>query len=474
MKSGILIFFTFSLLFSFFEILAQDSTPVKKETKTTQKLVYKFNIKENIAPAIWRQTKQAFAAADSMNADLFLIHMNTYGGTVVDADSIRTRILNSKIPVVVFIDNNAASAGALISIACDRIYMRSGGSIGAATVVNQTGEKMPDKYQSYMRSTMRATAESHGRDTIISGQDNTYRWKRDPLIAEGMVDERVYIPGVKDTGKILTFTSMEAMKNGYCEGICENVEEVLKLNKMENARIVEYKPTIIEQFIGFMVSPIVSGILIMLILGGIYFEMQAPGIGFALLVAIVASVLYFSPLYLEGLAANWEIIIFVIGLILIALEIFVVPGFGITGISGIILAFSGLVLSLIRNVDFSFDQVNMDDLMVALVTVFIGTTVGIGLAIYLSQKMFTTRTGQFSHLSLHEVMSLKDGYLGVDPQLNYLKGKKGMAVTTLRPSGKINIEGKIYDALAEAGMIDKGTSIVVTKVEAAQLYVDMI
>ena len=325
-----------------------------------------------------------------------------------------------------------------------------------------------------MRSTMRATAESHGRDTVISGQDTTYRWKRDPMIAEGMVDERVYIPGVKDTGKILTFTSMEAMKNGYCEGICENVEEVLKLNKMENARIVEYKPTIIEQFIGFMVSPIISGILIMLILGGIYFEMQAPGIGFALLVSIVASVLYFSPLYLEGLAANWEIIIFVVGLILIALEIFVVPGFGITGIAGITLAFSGLVLSLIRNVDFSFDLVNVDDLMVALVTVFIGTIGGIGLAIYLSQKMFTTQTGQFSHLSLHEVMSLKDGYLGVDPELNYLKGMKGMAVTTLRPSGKINVEGKIYDALAEAGMIDKGTSIVVTKVEAAQLYVEII
>ncbi|HAH22414.1 MAG TPA: serine protease, partial [Prolixibacteraceae bacterium] len=438
-----------------------------------QKLVYKFNIKENIAPAVWRQTQQAFAAADSLRADLFLIHMNTYGGTVVDADSIRTRILNSKIPVVVFIDNNAASAGALISIACDRIYMRSGGSIGAATVVNQTGEKMPDKYQSYMRSTMRATAEAHGKDTIISGQDTTIKWRRDPLIAEGMVDERVYIPGVKDTGKILTFTPLEAMKNGYCEGICENVHEVLKLNKMDNALIVEYKPSVIERFIDFMVNPIVSGILIMLILGGIYFEMQAPGIGFALVVAVVAAVLYFSPLYLEGLAANWEILLFVVGIILIALEIFVVPGFGITGISGITLTFTGLVLSLLKNVGFSFDHVNMNDLLIALFTVFVGTFGGIGIAIYLSQKMFTAQTGQFAHLSLREVMSLKDGYLGVDPELLQLKGKKGIAVTTLRPSGKINIEGKNYDALAEAGMIEKGTSIVVTKVEAAQLYVEI-
>jgi len=468
MKSKTFISVIFCLFFIFSEAFAQEAKP------NTQKLVYKFDIKENIAPAIWRQTKQAFAEADSLKADLFLIHMNTYGGTVVDADSIRTRILNSKIPVVVFVDNNAASAGALISLACDRIYMRSGASIGAATVVNQTGQKMPDKYQSYMRSTMRSTAESHGKDTIISGQDTTYRWKRDPLIAEAMVDERVYIPGVIDSGKILTFTPAEAMKNGYCEGICESVDEVLKLNKMENARIVEYKPTKLELFIGFMVNPVVSGILIMLILGGIYFEMQAPGIGFPLGVAVVSAVLYFSPLYLEGLAANWEILMFIIGLILIALEIFVVPGFGITGISGITLAFSGLVLSLIKNVNFSFDEVNSNDLLIALGTVFIGAIGGIGLAIYLSQKLFTAETGRFAHMTLHEVLSKEDGYLGVDPKLLLLKGKNGVAITTLRPSGKINIDGQTYDAMAVSGMIDKGTNIVVTKVEAAQLYVEMV
>ncbi len=468
MRSISIVTLVFSLILNFSIGFAQDSK------KNSEKLVYKFNIKENIAPAIWRQTKQAFAEANRLKADLILIHMNTYGGTVVDADSIRTRILNSKIPVVVFVDNNAASAGALISLACDRIYMRTGASLGAATVVNQTGEKMPDKYQSYMRATMRATAESHGKDTIISGQDTTYRWKRDPLIAEAMVDERVYIKGVIDTGKILTFTPAEAMKNGYCEGICETVDQVLKMEKMQNARIVEYKPTALEKFIGFMVNPIVSGILIMLILGGIYFEMQSPGIGFPLGVAVLAAVLYFSPLYLEGLAANWEILMFIIGLILIALEIFVVPGFGITGISGITLTFSGLVLSLIKNVNFSFDEVKGNDLLIALGTVFIGTIAGIGLAIYLSQKMFTAETGRFSHMSLKEVMSLESGYLGVDPELLLLKGKNGVAVTTLRPSGKINIDGQSYDAMAVSGMIDKGTNIVVVRVEAAQLYVEIV
>jgi membrane-bound serine protease (ClpP class) len=113
-------------------------------------------------------------------------------------------------------------------------------------------------------------------------------------------------------------------------------------------------------------------------------------------------------------------------------------------------------------------------LLIALGTVFIGTIGGIGLAIYLSQKLFTAETGRFSHMSLHEVMSKEDGYLGVDPELLLLKGKNGVAITTLRPSGKITIDGQTYDAMAVSGMIDKGTNILVTKVEAAQLYVEMI
>ncbi|MCK4361462.1 MAG: S49 family peptidase, partial [Bacteroidales bacterium] len=121
-------------------------------------LVYKFDIKEEIAPPVLRKTQHAFKIARDTNADLILIHMNTYGGLLDAADSIRTIILQSKIPVYVFIDNNAASAGALISIACDSIYMRPGANIGAATVVSQTGEALPDKYQSYMRSMMRSTA----------------------------------------------------------------------------------------------------------------------------------------------------------------------------------------------------------------------------------------------------------------------------------------------------------------------------
>ena len=273
--------------------------------EVNKKKVFLLNIKSEITPATRRQVSQAFTEADSVKADVFLIHMNTYGGTVVDADSIRTRILQSKIPVYVFIDNNAASAGALISIACDGIYMRPGGSIGAATVVNQTGAAMPDKYQSYMRSTMRATAEAHGKDTTITASGDTIiDWFRDPKIAEAMVDERIFIEGVSDTGRVLTFTPSEAMENGFCEGTAENVNEVLQQIGIDDYELFEYEPTFIEKIIGFLVHPMLSGLLIMAIVGGIYFEMQSPGIGFPLGIAILAALLYFMPLYLEGLALN--------------------------------------------------------------------------------------------------------------------------------------------------------------------------
>jgi membrane-bound serine protease (ClpP class) len=469
MKSG----FILAIIFFFTSIIGTTQEPNNPESSTKKTLVYKFNIKEDIMPGTWRQTKQAFAEAESLNADLILIHMNTYGGTVLDADSMRTKILNSPIPVYAFIDNNAASAGALISVACDSIYMRRGASIGAATVVNQTGQQMPDKYQSYMRSIMRSTAESHGGDTIISGQDTTFHWFRDPRIAEAMVDDRIYIEGIIDTGKVLTFTPTEAMKFGFCEGIAENVPEVLKQIGIEDYDLVEYKPTFLEKTIGFLVNPIVSGILIMAILGGIYFEMQTPGIGFPLVIAVIAAFGYFAPLYLEGLAANWEIIIFIVGLILIALEIFVIPGFGIAGLSGILLAFTGLVLSLIDNINFDFEGVHPEKILSALTTVVVALFGGFMLSVALSKRVFSADSGAFRNLSLHATQEKEDGYVGVD-NFKILVGKEGTAYTVLRPSGKVKIDGKIYDAVANLGMIDRGDMVIVVKAESAQLYVEKV
>lgn len=433
-------------------------------------LIFKIDLKKDIGSTTWLYIQKGFAEAADIKANAILIHMNTYGGEVVYADSIRTRILNSEIPVYVFVDNNAASAGALIAIACDKIYMRPGGSIGAATVVNETGAQMPDKYQSYMRATMRATAEAHGKDTIINGSDTTFNWKRDPLIAEAMVDDRTVIPGIIDSGKTLTFTALEAIKYNYCEGMANNVEEVIeKQLKVKDYELVVFEPTAWDNIKGFLMSSVLQGLLIMLIVGGIYFELQTPGIGFPLGVAITAAVLYFAPLYIDGLAANWEILIFIIGLVLVALELFVIPGFGVAGISGIILVISGLTLSLLNNVVFNFESVETGAIGKAFITVTGGITLSFALVIYLSSKIGTK--GIFRNVALVKTLDNESGYVGVLMDAKELIGQQGVASTVLRLSGKVQVDGKTYDAVSEDGFIEKGTLVEIIRYETGQVYV---
>ena len=453
------------------QVIAPDT--IDPDTVSGSKtLVYTFAIQDNIAAPTWRITQEALEEALSMKADVVILQLNTYGGEVSAADSIRTKLLNAPMPVHVFIDDNAASAGALIAIACDSIYMKPGGKIGAATVVNQTGEQVPDKYQSYMRATMRATAEAHGKDTIISGTDTLYTWHRDPAIAEAMVDPRLYVEGVSDTGQVLTFTASEAMANGYCEGMAASVEEVIATLGIEEYVLSSYTPTGMDKVIGFLINPLVSGVLIMIIIGGIYFELQSPGIGFALGASIVAALLYFAPLYLEGMAENWELILFIVGIILIMVEIFAIPGFGVAGVAGIIAVITGLTLSLVDNVVFEnpeFTGEGLGILMKSLSLVLVAVLMGIIFSLWATRKLLTTTA--FGNLSLSSEQRIEEGFIGVGTEQLGLIGEEGVAQTVLRPSGRVMIKDKLYDAVSEYGFIEKGEHIKVVRYETGQVYV---
>lgn len=440
-----------SILFLIISILVsgnlftQENQPVK---------VYKFDIKEEIGPPVWRTTKNAFKKAKELKSDLILIHMNTYGGLLDAADSIRTIILQSEIPVYVFIDNNAASAGALISIACDKIYMRSGANIGAATVVDQSGKPVPDKYQSYMRSLMRSTAEATGRD---------------PDIAQAMVDPKIYIENVSDTGSVLTFTTSEAIANNFCQAEVNNISDLLRLDGIDNYELTEHTLSFLDKLIGFLIKPYISGILIMLIIGGIYFELQSPGLGFPSAAAICAALLYFAPLYLEGLAENWEIILFVIGLLLVAIEIFAIPGFGVAGISGIILLVTGLTLSMVGNLRFDGEFINLNALVQAFFIVVTASFVSLIGSIWFSKIIFTSSI--FGHLALDATQKSDEGFTSSDDEYKSMINELGIAHTNLRPAGKIEIKGKIYDATAMTGFIEKELQVMVIKYETGQLFV---
>lgn len=413
-------------------------------------------IKSEIDPRMKRYVELALQHAEDTRADIVLIEMDTYGGGLLEAKDIVERILAFQKPVWVFINTDAASAGAFISIACDSIYMAKGGSIGAATVVYENGEKAMDKYQSHMRSVMRSTAEAN---------------KRDPRIAEGMVDDDLEIEGIKKKGQIITFSTSEAIKHGYCEGEVASIEEILKKNNIQHYDLDRFELSSVDSAIDFFLNPAISGILILIIIAGVYFEMQAPGIGFPGFAAVVALILYLVPYYLNGLAQNWEILAFFVGLLLIGLEVFVIPGFGVAGIAGIVVTIGSLVLIMINNHDFDFGFVAMNDIIFALAAAMGGLLGGTVLFFVGGAQLANTRF--YRRVALTDTQDSTKGYTSNFVQES-MKGKRGIAQTVLRPSGKVLIDEKMYDAYTRGEYIEKGTTIEVVEHETTSLKVKQV
>lgn len=427
--------------------------PFAAHSQTAKKKVLVMEIKAEIDPRMARYVKLALEHAERTKAEIIIVDMDTFGGALNDAKEIVDRLMDVKVPLWVFVNSDAASAGALISVACDSIYMAPGATIGAATVVNGTGEAAPDKYQSYMRSIMRSTAEENGRD---------------PRIAEGMVDENIVIDSLKQAGKVITFTTSEAIENGYCEAKVESIEEILRRNKIESYELETFELGASEKIIAVFLNPFISGILILVIIGGIYFELQTPGVGFPLIAAITALVLYLVPYYLNGLAEYWEIIALFVGVILIIAEVFIIPGFGVAGIAGISLTVVSLVLIMLNNDFFNFEFVPLGDIIVASFATIGGLAGGILLLFFGGAKLSQTKA--FQRIALGDTQEVKDGY-SVNTFNANLLGQKGKAFTILRPSGKVIIDEQIYDAFTRGDFIEKGESIEVIGTEGVTLKV---
>jgi len=442
------------LLYIAFTILSVTSSSWAQSAKPAKTKVMVMDIKDEIDPRMLRYVKLALENAEKIKADYVIVDMDTYGGVLTDAKEIVDLIMDFKKPIWVFINSDAASAGALISIACDSIYMSPGATIGAATVVEGAGGKAaPDKYQAYMRGIMRSTAEKNGRD---------------PRIAEGMVDERIVIDSIKQEGRVITFTTKEALKYGFCEAQLESIPEILKRNKIENYDLETFQLGAIEKIIAFVINPFISGILILVILGGIYFELQTPGVGFPLFAALTALVLYLVPYYLNGLAEYWEIIALFVGILLLMAEIFVIPGFGVAGIAGITLTVVSMILIMLNNDFFNFELVPIGDIMKATFAALGGISGGILLLFFGGAKL--TETKAFQRLALTDTQQSSKGF-SVNTSNPTMLGKTGTAHTVLRPSGKVFIDEQVYDAFTRGEYVEKGDAIEVIGTEGVTLRV---
>ena len=437
MKKNRLLLFVF-ILFIGFQAAAQK--------------VYVIKIREEIAPQMSHFVELGLEAATMDSADYIVIDMDTYGGALTDADLIRTALLEYPKPVYVYINKNAASAGALISIACDSIYMDRGSNIGSATVVDGEGKPAPDKYQSYMRAMMRSTAETNHRK---------------PEIAESMVGTVVGTDSIT-VGKVTAFTTSEAIANGYCEAEVHSLEELYKRLHLEKATIVTFKLDTTNEIVNFFMNPALRGLLLLLIIGGIYFELQTPGVGFPLIAAMVGVVLYFVPSYLNGLAENWEILIFFVGAVLLILEIAVIPGFGVFGLAGLTLMVASLILVALNNNAFDFTFVPEGDIYITSGTVLFAFTAGIVL-VFVEGNQFM-KSAVFNKISLQETFAASDGFTS-NFNTESLIGKKGTSYSVLRPSGKVMIDGTIYDAYSRGEFIEEKKTIEVIEQVGGSLKV---
>ena len=415
-------------------------------------VIYRIRLDSDIDKSAQRLITLGLEKADKAGADFVMIDLDTYGGAVDAADSIRSAILRYDKPVAAYVNMQAASAGALISIACDSIYMKTGSSIGAATVVDQTGNVMPDKYQSFMRGMMRSTAQATGRD---------------PHIAESMTD----------TANVLSMTPTEAIAVGYCEGIYETVDEVAQAMAGDKEFVVksmEDDMTFLDRLIQLLLNPLLQSIFMMMIIGGIFVEIRTPGIGLPLVTAIIGALLYFAPGYLGHLVSYWEILLFVAGLILIGIEIFVLPGFGVAGITGIVAVVLSLAFAMVDNIElFNWDgTLNLQPIIQPLGIVIISAAAAVFGSVWLVKKLYATRS--FDHIALRQEMKAEDGFTGVVSGLDSLVGETVTVFTDMRPGGKVKTaDGRILEAtLKFGGFASKGETLKVLSAEQGRLYCD--
>jgi membrane-bound serine protease (ClpP class) len=404
------------------------------------------------------------AIEEAKDAQLIVLSVDTFGGRVDAAVTIRDAILATKIPTVAYVNRRAISAGALISLAADHLVFAPGGSMGAATPIQVQGgqaQAVGEKMVSYMRSEMRATAEANGRSGAL---------------AEAMVDADVEIKDVIQKGKLLTLTTEKARKLGMANDVVDTMDELLKKFGLEKARRQKAEVNWAEKISRFLTDPVVSGLLMSIGMLGIFLELYSPGFGITGIIGLAGLLLFFGGHMFAQLAGWEEMALFLVGILALGIEVFVIPGFGVAGVIGIALIAIGLMLSMTGlPLMTSWDTGILEDVGVTVMAALFVTGIGsliiirflpgspMGRWLVLETTLGGTTDGALPDADqAWEVASDdKRGYVGMT----------GYATTDLRPSGKMQIDDEVIDVVSRDAWINRGTPIRVTEVEGIRIVV---
>lgn len=411
--------------------------------------VYHIDISGTIDLGLPPYIQRVLDEAKAADAKAVVLEVNTFGGRVDAATQIKDILLNSEIPTLAYINKRAISAGALISLSCDKIGMAPGSSIGAATVVDQSGQKASEKQISYFRAEMGATAEEKGRNRKI---------------AEGMVDEDVEIEGLSEKGKLITLTAEDAIKWKMADYIAPTLEAFLDSAGYGGEEIVYSEVNWAEEVVRFLTGPVISSLLISLGLLGLFMEIKSPGWGLPGTLGLLCLALFFGSHYIISLASALEIILFLVGVALLLVEIFILPGFGVAGVAGIVALVAGIYLSLLG----SFEAVSFDDFVRAAYQILGSITLTIVGAIAVAQ--FLPKTGIWKRISLSVEEDRESGYV-VNKEYQQHVGKIGKAITPLRPAGVGLFDGERLDVVSEGAFIEADTPIKIIKIDGYRLVV---
>ncbi len=402
------------------------------------------DIELGLAPFVERSLREAVATG----AAAVILDIETPGGRVDAAQRIADAIGDSEVPVFAFINRRAYSAGALIALAADEIFMRPASVMGAATPVVGAGEKAPEKIVSAMRSQMRTLAEARGLN---------------PAIAEAMVDEDIAIDGVVEAGKLLTLTTSEAVELGFAREV-EDFSALLAELDLTGAQVVSMRVNWAERIVRFLSNPLVAPFLLSLGFLGLIIEVKSPGLGLAGLAGLVALSLFFGSHFIIGLAGMEDLILFGIGLVLIGVEVFIVPGFGIFGVLGGVGVLAGVYMAMVG------DLATLPDFAQA--GAVLSTSLLIIMITSWALLRHLPRSGQLARSGVFLVTKggREEGWTSAVRRPD-LVGREGVTLTDLRPTGTVLLGEERVDAVAESGWVEDGTKVRVVSSEGYRLVV---
>ncbi|HXE58204.1 MAG TPA: NfeD family protein [Gemmatimonadales bacterium] len=411
--------------------------PAAAQERVVYRIPITGTIEHGLAPYVARSLREAQANG----AAAAYLDIDTPGGRVDAAERIADAVRAAPFPVYAYVNPRAFSAGAMVALASDGIYMRPGGVLGAATPVDGQGTKAPEKYVSAMRAEFRALAEEQGLD---------------PRIAEAMVDESLGVPGLVEPGRLLTLSTAEALRIGYARGQPADQAALLRAIGLAGARVVTPGVNWAESLVRFLTDPLVAPLLLSIGLLGILAELKTGAGGIGLAVGLGSLALFFGSNLIVGLAGWEEVILLGLGLIALAVEAFVLPGFGIAGVLGLVALGSALVLAMVGRLPTFTDVLRASAVL--------GASLLITAAVFVAWLRHLPNSGRFAGFLLRSATASDQGFLAA-PVRHDLVGREGVALTDLRPAGLATVGDERLDVVTEGEFVASGSRVRVVRSE---------